>query len=157
MKHIRRFCTSEHKRGPIQRELRRYLKAYPQFGGRLINAMGMRAEESAARARKLRWRRNDRMSVAGREVFDWLPIFDLSTEEVFRTIRDAGQLPHPAYLQGKSRMSCVFCIMASRSDLRTAAQLQPDLYRKYAALERRISHTLSPSRVPLTQLTGIPL
>ena len=152
-----RWCTSSLKLGPIQRELRRYLKAHPQFGGRLISAMGMRAEESAARARKLRWRRNDRMSVAGREVFDWLPIFDLSTEEVFRTIRDAGQLPHPAYLQGMSRMSCVFCIMASRSDLRTAAQLQPDLYRKYAALERRIRHTLSPSRVPLTQLTGIPL
>ena len=54
-------------------------------------------------------------------------------------------------------MTCVFCIMASRSDLRTAAQLQPDLYRKYEALERRIGHTLSPSRVPLTQLTGIPL
>ena len=33
------------------------------------------------------------MSVAGREVFDWLPIFHLSTEEVFRSIRDAGQSP----------------------------------------------------------------
>ena len=119
--------------------------------------MGMRAEESAARARKLRWRRNDPMSVAGREVFDWLTIFDLSTEEVFRTIRDAGQLPHPAYLQGMSRMSCVFCIMASRSNLRTAAQLLPELYRSYAALERRIGHTLSLSRMPLTQLTGVPL
>ena len=27
----------------------------------------------------------------------------------------------------------------------------------YAALERRIGHTLSPSRIPLPQLTGIPL
>ena len=152
-----RWCTSSLKRGPIERELRRYLKTHPQFSGRLVNAMGMRAEESAPRARKAPWRRNDRMSVAGREVFDWLPIFDLSTEDVFRIIRDAGQLPHPAYLQGMSRMSCVFCIMASRSDLRTAAQLQPDLYRRYAALERRIGHTLSPSRVPLTQLTGVPL
>ena len=69
-----RWCTSTLKRGPIQRELRRYLKAHPQFRGRLINAMGMRAEESAARVRKLRWRRNDRMSVAGRDVFDWLPV-----------------------------------------------------------------------------------
>ena len=60
-------------------------------------------------------------------------------------------------LQGMSRMSCVFCIMASRSDLRTGAQLQPDLYRKYEALERRIGDALSPSRVPLPQLTGIPL
>ena len=119
--------------------------------------MGPRAQESPARARKAPWRRNDRMSVAGREVRDWLPIFDLTTEDVFRIIRDAGQLPHPAYLQGMSRMSCVFCVMASRSDLRTAAQLQPDLYRRHAALRRRIGHTLSPSRIPLPQLTGIPL
>ena len=152
-----RWCTSDFKTGPIQRELRHYLKAHPRFGGRVVNAMGMRADESVARARKVPWRRNTRMSVAGREVFDWLPVFDLSTEDVFRVIRDAGQSPHWAYAAGMSRMSCVFCIMASRSDLRTAAQLQPDLYRKYAALERRIGHTLSPSRVPLTQLTGIPL
>ena len=31
------------------------------------------------------------------------------------------------------------------------------LFAGYVELERRISHTLSPSRVPLTQLTGIPL
>ena len=152
-----RWCTSGHKRGPIQRELRRYLKDHPQFHGRLVNAMGMRAEESAARARKLRWRRNDRMSVAGREVFDWLPIFDLSTEEVFRIIRDAGQSLHWAYAAGMSRLSCVFCIMASRADLHTAAQMQPALYRQYANLEERIGHTLSPSGIPLTQLTGVPL
>ena len=152
-----RWCTSDFKTSPIQRELRRYLKTRPRFVGRLVNAMGMRAEESPARARKAPWRRNDRMSVAGREVRDWLPIFDLTAEHVFRIIRDAGQTPHPAYLQGMSRMSCVFCIMASRSDLRTAAQLQPDLYRRYAALERRIGHTLSPSRIPLPRLTGIPL
>ena len=69
--------------------MRRYLKAHARFGGRLVNAMGMRAEESAARARKLRWRRNDRMTLAGREVRDWLPIFDHKTEEVFRIIRYA--------------------------------------------------------------------
>ena len=117
--------------------------------------MGMRAQESPARARKAPWRRNDRMSVAGREVFDWLPIFELSTEEVFRVIRDAGQAPHWAYAAGMSRLSCSFCILASRADLRRAAELRPALYRRYAALEARIGHTLSPSRVPLPRLTGI--
>ena len=145
------------KASPIARELRRHLKTHARFGRRLVNCLGIRHDESHARAKRMPWKRNDRMSVAGRQVFDWLPIFDLSTDDVFRIIRDAGQLPRPAYLQGMSRMSCVFCIMASRSDLRTAAQLQPDLYRRYAALEKRIGHTLSPSRVPLTQLTGIPL
>ena len=92
-----RWCTAEHKRGPIERELRRYLKVHPRFGGRLINAMGMRADDSPERTRKSPWRSNDRMSVAGREVFDWLPIFDLSIDDVFRVIRDAGQSPHWIY------------------------------------------------------------
>ena len=152
-----RWCTSDFKAGPIQRELRRWLKAHPRFGGRLVSAMGMRAEESPARARKAPWRRNDRMSVAGREVFDWLPVFDLSTEDVFRVIRDAGQSPHWAYAAGMSRLSCSFCILASRADLRRAAELRPALYRTYAALERRIGHTLSPTRRPLPEVTGVPL
>ena len=152
-----RWCTSDYKAGPIQRELRRYLKANPRFGGRLVNAMGMRAEESPARARKAPWRRNDRMSVAGREVFDWLPVFDLSTEDVFRVIRHAGQAPHRAYAAGMSRLSCSFCILASRADLRRAAELRPGLYAKYAQLERRIAHTLSPTRKYLPEVTGIPV
>ena len=83
------WCTSSQKRAPIERELRRYLKAHPQFGGRLVNAMGMRAEESAARASKLPWKRNDRNSRAGRSWFDWLPIFGLTETQVFDVIRAA--------------------------------------------------------------------
>ena len=131
------------------------MKAHPRFGGRLVNAMGMRAEESPARARKAPWRRNERMSVAAREVFDWLPVFSLSTEDVFRVIRDAGQSPHWAYSAGMSRLSCSFCILASRADLRRAAELRPGLYGRYVDLERRIGHTLSPSRVPLPGITGL--
>ena len=152
-----RWCTSDHKRGPIERELRRYLKAHPRFRGMLINAMGMRAEESAARALKPPWKFSPRNSKAGRSWFDWLPIFDFSEAQVFSVIRDTGQTPHPAYAMGMSRLSCVFCIMASRADLRTAARLQPGLYRTYAQLEQRIGHTLSPSRIPLPALTGIPI
>ena len=152
-----RWCTNSLKRGPIERELRRHLKAHPQFGGRLVNAMGMRAEESAARARKLPWKRSDRNSRAGRSWFDWLPIFGLTEAQVFDVIRDAGQSPHSAYGMGMSRLSCVFCIMASRADLRTAARLQPALYRRYVRLEERIGHTLSPSGTPLPALTGVPV
>ncbi len=152
-----RWCTSSTKRGPIERELRRHLKSRPQSGGRLVNAMGMRAEESAARARKLPWKRSDRNSRAGRSWFDWLPIFDLTEAQVFDVIRAAGQSPHPAYGMGMSRLSCVFCIMASRADLRTAARLQPALYRRFVRLEERIGHTLSPTGVPLPALTGVPV
>ena len=152
----RRWCTSDHKVGPIQRELRRFLKANPRFGGRLVNAMGLRRDESRDRAKRIPWLRNERMSVAGREVYDWLPVFDLTSEDVFRVIAEAGQSPHWVY-EHVSRCSCSFCIFGSRSDLRRAAELRPDLYREYCALERRIGHTLSPTRVPLPELTGIPV
>ncbi len=151
-----RWCTSSTKRGPIERELRRLLKAHPRFGGRIVSAIGMRAGESPARARKTPWKFSERNSRAGRTCFDWLPIHDLTEGQVFDVIRDAGQAPHPAYAMGMSRLSCVFCIMASRADLRTAARLRPQLYARYCALERRIGHTLSPSRVPLPDLTGVP-
>ena len=152
-----RWCTSGAKRGPIERELRRYLKAHPRFEGRLVNALGLRRDESRDRARRIPWWRNERMSVAGREVFDWLPVFELTTENVFRVIAEAAQSPHPVYSFGLTRCSCSFCIFASRSDLRRAAELRPDLYAKYAQLERRIAHTLSPTRKYLPELTGIPV
>ena len=63
--------------------------------------MGMRAEESLSpRARKPPWRLNERNSRAGRTWFDWLLIFHLSEQQVFRIIRDARQSPHPAYAVG---------------------------------------------------------
>lgn len=152
-----RWCTSDFKRSPIERELRRHLKAHPRFGGRIVSAMGMRAEESPSRAKLTPWRRSERNSKAGREWFDWLPIHALETGDVFRIIAEAGQVPHWAYGAGMSRLSCSFCILASRADLRRAAELRPGLYRDYVALERRIGHTLSPSRIPLPALTGIPV
>ena len=151
-----RYCTSDTKRGPIERELRRYLNAHPRFDGRVVSAMGMRAAESPARAKLVPWKHNPRNSKAGREWFDWLPIHALGTADVFRIIHEAGQSPHWAYTAGMSRVSCSFCILASRADLRRAAELRPDLYRQYVELERRIGHTLSPSRTALPDLTGIP-
>lgn len=150
-----RQCTSDLKRGPCEREIRRYLNAHPEFGGFVVNCMGMRAEESASRARKEAWKRNAKNSVAGREWFDWLPIHTMTADEVFAAIRAAGQQPHPIYAAGMTRLSCCFCIMASAGDLTTAARLNPALYRRYVELEKRIGHTLSMSRKGLEEVTGI--
>ena len=169
-----RQCTSDLKRGPIEREIRRHLKANPRFEGKrsdavpgraagaarkglAVNCMGIRAQESPARAKKQQLRFNARNSVAGREWYDWLPIFDLSEAEIFETIAEAGQEPHWAYGVGMSRLSCVFCIMANRQDLQTAARHNPELYREYVRLERRIGHTLSMGRRPLDEVVGIPV
>jgi 3'-phosphoadenosine 5'-phosphosulfate sulfotransferase (PAPS reductase)/FAD synthetase len=150
-----RQCTSDLKRDPIKREVRRYLKANPQFNGLVVNCMGIRAAESPARSKQIPFQKIDANSVAGREWYDWLPIFDMTTGEVFDLIAQHGQEPHPAYKAGMSRLSCVFCIMASRADLRTAALLKPELYRKYVELEKKLGHTMSMERKPLEEITGI--
>lgn len=150
-----RQCTSDLKRGPIEREIRHYLKAHPEFEGRVVNCMGMRAQESASRAKKTPVQFSKRNSKAGRQWFDWLPIHDLTTEDVFKLIEDAGQKPHYAYQMGMSRLSCCFCIMASASDLTIAARANPELYARYVEMEKRIGHTLSMSQKPLETITGV--
>lgn len=150
-----RQCTSDLKRGPIEREIRRFLKANPRFNGLVVNCMGMRAQESSSRAKAKVFKYCARNSKAGREWYDWLPIHDLSATEVFATITDAGQSPHWAYFAGMTRLSCSFCIMASVKDLCTAATLRPALFKTYADLERKIGHTFSMSRRSLPEIVGI--
>lgn len=150
-----RQCTSDLKRGPIEREIRRYLKANPRFGGLVVSCMGLRAEESSDRAKLEPFKRSERNSKAGREWYDWLPIHELTEPEVFAAIAGAGQEPHPIYAQGMRRFSCCFCIFACAEDLAIAARLKPDLYRAYCDKERELGFTLSMSRKPLPEITGI--
>lgn len=153
-----RQCTSDLKRGPIERTVR----GISRDTGRLliVNCMGMRAEESSSRAKLQTLKLSARNSAAGREWYDWLPIHDWSTSQVFATIAAAGQQPHWAYAAGMSRLSCCFCVMSSRQDLTTAARLNPVLYRRYVELERSTGQVmLMPSktrgRLTLEQVTGI--
>lgn len=149
----RRQCTSDLKRGPIEREIRAIVK---ETGNKLIvNCMGMRAEESPNRSKLKKLKRNDKNSVAGREWYDFLPIHDKSTDWVFKMIKAVGQKPFWIYDKGMTRKSCSFCIMGSCGDLKLAAQLRPDLYKKYVETEREFGHTLQMSKKTLEQITGI--
>lgn len=137
-----RQCTSDLKRGPIMKFIRNDLKAKGKTIA--INCTGIRAAESAARSKKEPFKLNPRESVNGRvqrEVYDWLPIFDLSTPEVFQAIEAAGQKPFWAY-EKNERLSCVFCIMGCVNDLRHGAEQRPELYKKYVELEKKIGHTM---------------
>jgi len=150
-----RQCTSDLKRGPIERTIRRYLKDNPRFGGLVVNCMGMRAEESPGRSKLQPFKYHERNSVAGREWYDWLPIHDMSRDEVFALIESVGEKPHWAYEAGMTRLSCCFCIMSSQEDLKTAARLNPDLYRTYVQTERRIGHTMNMAGRTLEEVTGV--
>lgn len=147
-----RQCTSDLKRGPCQREVRRY--AERMAFRTIVNCMGLRAEESASRAKKSAFVHNKAQSNGRRQWFDWLPIHDLTTAEVFARIADAGQQPHWAYADGNERLSCVFCIFGSANDIAHGARRRPELFAKYVALEKRTGYTMHMSRKSLTELVA---
>ena len=145
-----RQCTSDLKRGPIDKFIRNDLKARGMT--RAVNVVGLRAEESPARKKLTPWRLNKRLSVAGRTVHDWLPIHDWSTAKVLGQIAAAGQEPFWVYAKGNRRLSCVFCIMGCDGDLRNGRKYRPGLYRKYRELEIETGYTMFP-RASLAERT----
>lgn len=158
-----RWCTSDFKRGPLQKLMRRVME---ERGAKLaVSCMGLRADESDRRecgldkksfkedGKVVTWRKNEDMSKAGRTVYDSIPIHSLTLSEVWEVIADAGQKPHHVYASGMSRLSCCFCIMSKKSDLQVAAKLKPELYAEYVALEKKTGYTMQ--NKSLEETTGI--
>lgn len=117
-----------------------------------VNCMGIRAEESPARAARGEFHLDEDKSayklankskgrIAPRYIYEWNPIFNWSTRDVFSFIKLHNQLPHWAYLKGMSRLSCCFCIMSNRTDMKIAAKYNPEMLDTLAALEEKIGHT----------------
>ena len=150
-----RFCTSHHKTNQVLKIVTRLVNEVNErrvltwktplkklgFGPvRVLNCMGMRAQESPKRAKKPPFRFDGGASNGKRHVDEWLPLHGWTEEEVWERIRASGVPHHPAYDQGMSRLSCSFCVLASRADLVRAATLRPDLAEEYEGLEARIGH-----------------
>jgi 3'-phosphoadenosine 5'-phosphosulfate sulfotransferase (PAPS reductase)/FAD synthetase len=141
----RRYCTSDAKRAPVYR-LMTALAAEQRAAGvtgrpvRILNILGLRAQESPRRSLMRPFRRDDRASNSVRHVDEWLPVHAWTTEQVWARIERAGTRPHPVYAQGMPRLSCRFCVLASRSALVLAAQLDPDGARRRAELETAMGH-----------------
>lgn len=178
-----RQCTSDLKRGPIERTIRHEVErrigawcglsnvrsaahlhgrtaALEAGMGLVVNCMGLRAEESTNRAKLQTLKLSVKNSKNGREWYDWLPIHHWSADEVFDYITACGQVPHYAYALGMSRLSCAFCIMASKEDLVVSAKHNHKVFRIYVDLEKETGHVMmmpskSKGRLTLEELTGV--
>lgn len=138
-----RFCTSDHKRGQISKVFTRLADLSRQRGlpvCRILNCLGLRAQESPARARRLPFGLNEMASNGRRIVHDWLPLHSWTTDQVWARIRASGVRHHPAYDLGMPRLSCCFCIFSSRSALLLAGKHNPELLAEYVAVEKQIGH-----------------
>ena len=136
-----RYCTSDHKRGQIAKIVTALDRERRDGDGfRLLNVMGLRAEESPARRKRAAFTPNRYFSTNTREVWDWLPIQHWSEDEVWQDIQESGVRYHEAYDLGMPRLSCVFCIYAPKAALVLAARHNPELLAEYVNVEARIGH-----------------
>jgi len=145
-----RYCTSDHKRGPVHVVLTALVRETEYLDGptereaagpvRILNCMGHRAEESPARAKKTFLAFDKRASNGRREVWQWLPIHTWTLEQVWTDIKASGVPHHPAYDLGMPRLSCCFCIFAPVQALVVAGKHNPELLGEYVATERDINH-----------------
>jgi 3'-phosphoadenosine 5'-phosphosulfate sulfotransferase (PAPS reductase)/FAD synthetase len=153
-----RYCTSEFKTGQVKRlatqlvqefrdsECPRIRDRLSQHAGqvRILNVLGLRADESPARRKRPSFQHYEPKtgwSNGKRWVDEWLPIHDWGVDEVWGAIRQSGLRAHFAYDIGMPRLSCAFCVFASKPALILAAQHNPELAQRYVNAEARMGHT----------------
>jgi DNA sulfur modification protein DndC len=134
-----RQCTSDLKRGPVEKQVRALLKE--RDIKIVVNCMGLRADESPGRAKKEVFKL--KYETKNYNWYEWLPIHNYSTQDVFNRIELAGQKPFWIYAEGMKRKSCSFCIFSTDEDLKLAAELRPQLCQKYIKTEQLYNHTLT--------------
>lgn len=130
-----RFCTSELKTAIICRALVR------RFSGQtIISASGIRRQESPSRAKAPIAKAQPKLTSATQRTsgYDWHPIIDYDLAQVRATHQRHKFALHEAYTRyGTSRVSCTFCILASRADLVASATCTDnhEIYREMVDLE----------------------
>jgi 3'-phosphoadenosine 5'-phosphosulfate sulfotransferase (PAPS reductase)/FAD synthetase len=157
-----RFCTSEFKTGQARR-LATALVREDKANGltragrqvRILNCLGIRAQESPNRAALQPFKHHQQFKADGkpgngwtnglRWVDEYLPIHAWSEDDVWARIKASGVEHHPVYDQGMPRLSCSFCPLASMSANVKAATLRPELAQEYADLEARMNFRYSES------------
>jgi 3'-phosphoadenosine 5'-phosphosulfate sulfotransferase (PAPS reductase)/FAD synthetase len=144
-----RYCTSDQKRGQVAVLITTLTNEFialnfpgsPDRKVKVLNCMGFRAEESAARAKRKPFQVNERLTNGKRECHDWLPIHTWTVQHVWQCIRQSGVNYHYAYDLGMPRLSCCFCIFASEDALMIAGKHNPELLTEYVRVETKIDHT----------------
>jgi len=137
-----RYCTSDQKRGPARKLITQLVSELNlDRQARVLYCLGLRAQESSGRAKKPVLAVDQSASSGVREVTTWHPILGWTEDQVWARIKASGVRYHWAYDKGMKRLSCSFCVLATKEDLVCAARLRPEMAAEYAALEAEMGHT----------------
>lgn len=126
---LTRWCTSKLKLEVMQKHIERRVDQ----GDDVVNAVGIRREESDARADAAEW---EWQKDFGCEV--WRPLVDWSLQDVIDIHARHGLAPNPLYLRGLGRVGCFPCIFAKKDEIRILAEMSPARIERIRELESRI-------------------
>ncbi|MBK8263561.1 MAG: phosphoadenosine phosphosulfate reductase family protein [Nannocystis sp.] len=111
---LRRFCTESLKLRPIKK----FLEQVEEERGPLVNAVGVRADESASRARMPEWEWWGELDA---EI--WRPLLAATYDDIVEIHRRHNMPPNPLYLEGARRVGCHPCIFSAKHDIRQIAPI----------------------------------
>lgn len=124
-----RFCTQELKVKPI-------IKYLESLDDEPVNAVGIRAQESAARSKLQSWEWQK-----GFDCEVWRPILDWKFENVVEIHKKHGLQPNPLYLKGAERVGCFPCIHARKKEIKFIAEQMPERIDTIRELEKENGYT----------------
>lgn len=120
---VQRFCTDFLKVKPIQQVQEQELER----SDKVVTWLGIRADESAARADALEWEREFGPADNPEAGFwKYRPIVTWTAAQVFDYIASKGLKPNPLYTMGMSRVGCLPCIMARKGEIAEIAKRFPE-------------------------------
>ncbi|WP_250870402.1 phosphoadenosine phosphosulfate reductase family protein [Hafnia paralvei] len=128
-----RFCTFELKHEPVKMQIT--LPALDKYDD-VICWQGVRAQESPERALLTPWE-SDADNLVGLHVYR--PILDWMHEDVFAFASAHGIKPNPLYTQGCSRVGCMPCIHARKSELAEIFSRWPEEIARVAQWEKFVA------------------
>jgi DNA sulfur modification protein DndC len=143
-----RQCTSDLKRGPIDK----FIRSLPHAV--IVNCIGIRAEESYSRARLSPLTVNLSLSTRQRTVYNWFPIYEETLSHVltWHWVNAVGL--HPVYIPAYhkdgttggylKRLSCRVCIFSTDADLVAIHHHDRGAFDLISNLERKLHFTMRP-------------
>jgi len=123
---MQRFCTQLLKVKPMAK----YISAYQDQHGEVVNAVGVRGAESQARSKLPEWEWQD-----GFDCEVWRPLLRWSEQDVIDMHTRHGLRPNPLYLKGATRVGCWPCVYAKKDELRLMQRIDPTRVDKLRELE----------------------
>lgn len=112
---------------------------------RTLVISGERAEESAARSNYNVFekdRSDNRAGAKRRHVDHWRPVHKWKEHEVWNIIKKHNVMPHPAYLLGWGRLSCMKCIFGSHNQWATINKIDKPGLKKLIDYEKQFKITI---------------